>query len=195
MGVFASVATLVRLKYLAGFADSRDPLWAIVPIGLWTWVEECLGMCAACIATFRPLLRLIPGVRSAASGAPAMPGGYGGSDGEVGVFVTWKSRLDGRRRARADRLGLDDLDRRSVADDWGDEEEGEGIVDTTGRSIVVVGNGEDVISGGAAAGEQHAETASIATTKDGAEIRTMVDDAESQKSIIQHSRTAFGKRY
>lgn len=109
MGLFASIATLIRLKYLVGFADSRDPLLAIVPVGLWSWVEECLGMCAACIATFRPLLRLIPGVRGASGNSGASPA-YAGSGGDV-MFVTWKSRLDGGRRAkraRAERLGLED---------------------------------------------------------------------------------------
>lgn len=123
----ASIATLVRLKYLVGFADSRDPLLAIVPVGLWSWVEECLGMCAACIATFRPLLRLIPGVRGASGSSGASPAGAG-SGGDV-MFVTWKSRLDGGRRAeraRAERLGLQDLEGRSVVDGEEEEEEGGG---------------------------------------------------------------------
>lgn len=194
----ASIATLIRLKYLVGFADSRDPLLAIVPVGLWSWVEECLGMCAACIATFRPLLRLIPGVRGASGNSGASPA-YAGSGGDV-MFVTWKSRLDGGRRAkraRAERLGLEDLEGRSVVD--GGEEAGGGGKRASGG--VYVGDGG---SRGEASREgddehaftaHHAETASVATTKSGTEVRTVADDAESQKSILQHKKSASGTRH
>ncbi|KAH7014073.1 hypothetical protein B0J12DRAFT_705836 [Macrophomina phaseolina] len=194
MGLLASIATLVRLKYIIGFEDSRDPLYVIVPIGFWTWVEECLCMCAASIATFRPLLRWIPGLASVGSrGTP------GGSGGNAGIFVTWRSRLDGARksrRAREDSIRLEDLEGSCIADEcednWG------GDVSTKRRSGALVEYGEGRISRGAPtrSGEEHApesshaETASIATNKDGTDIPTIGDDAESQKSIIQHSLMA-----
>ncbi|KAL0257566.1 hypothetical protein SLS55_008380 [Diplodia seriata] len=125
MGVFASIATIIRLKYLVGFADSRDPLLAIVPVGLWSWVEECLGMCAACIVTFRPLTRLIPGTdRSGSTG--------GGSGDDGGLFVTWRSRLDcvadgekgmGRRGRKKGTGGPDGVGMEVLEDE--DEEEDE----------------------------------------------------------------------
>ncbi|KAF4311149.1 integral membrane family protein [Botryosphaeria dothidea] len=205
MGLFASIATLVRLKYLVGFADSRDPLLAIVPVGLWSWVEECLGMCAACIATFRPLLRLIPGVRGASGSSGASPAGAG-SGGDV-MFVTWKSRLDGGRRAeraRAERLGLQDLEGRSVVDGEEEEEEGGGGAGGGGKRAsggVDVGDGGSRGEASREGDDEHAftahraETASVATTKSGTEVRTVADDAESQKSILQHKKSASGTRH
>ncbi|GME31723.1 integral membrane family protein [Neofusicoccum parvum] len=179
MGFFASIATLIRLKYLVGFANSRDPLLAIVPIALWSWIEECLGMCAACIATFRPLLRLIPGLRSSrggsGSGACGLSGGPG-TPGGGGVFVTWKSRLGGRgRRGGEEGWGLEDLE-------GGEEEDGEGRVSRRSGAVVEFG--------GEAVATRTVDAESVVTSKDGAEVRTVVDDAESQKSILQRGRAA-----
>ncbi|OJD29898.1 uncharacterized protein BKCO1_700002 [Diplodia corticola] len=54
-GVLASVATVVRLVYLVDVAGSLD----VLPVVLWSTIEVCTGTSAACMATFRPLLKRI----------------------------------------------------------------------------------------------------------------------------------------
>ncbi|OBT67982.1 hypothetical protein VE03_01488 [Pseudogymnoascus sp. 23342-1-I1] len=57
LGVFASVATIIRLKYLIALTDQADVLFAICITQMWTILEVGIGMVAGCIATYRPLLR------------------------------------------------------------------------------------------------------------------------------------------
>ncbi|KAB2574457.1 Integral membrane protein [Lasiodiplodia theobromae] len=218
MGIFASIATIVRLKYLVGFADSSDPLLAIVPIGLLSWIEECLGMCAACIATFRPLLRLVPGLTSSRGGGVGGVGldrpyrsGENSGEGQANMFVTWKSRLHSStvaakgRRARAkgvDGLRMHELElgysemERSVDDDGDDrtrvhDEESGRRRPSDARGAVDVRHSDDAIR----TNRYHPideETTTTTTSsgsgsgKDTAEIQTVLDDADSQKSILQH---------
>ncbi|KAH6716812.1 hypothetical protein DL95DRAFT_518819 [Leptodontidium sp. 2 PMI_412] len=54
----ASSATIIRLPFLHTFADS-DWLWATTDIALWTDIEVGLGIFASCLATLRPLLRIL----------------------------------------------------------------------------------------------------------------------------------------
>ncbi|OBT98391.1 hypothetical protein VE01_03129 [Pseudogymnoascus verrucosus] len=56
-GIFASVATIVRLKYLIALTDEADVLFAICITQMWTIIEVGIGMVAGSIATLRPLLR------------------------------------------------------------------------------------------------------------------------------------------
>ncbi|KAG4030727.1 hypothetical protein MFRU_011g01830 [Monilinia fructicola] len=57
VGIVASSATIVRLKYLVAFENLTDPLYSISPVFLWSSIELSLGITAASIATLRPLLR------------------------------------------------------------------------------------------------------------------------------------------
>lgn len=219
----ASIATIVRLKYLVGFADSSDPLLAIVPIGLLSWIEECLGMCAACIATFRPLLRLIPGLTSSSRGGGVgldrpYRSGENSGEGQANMFVTWKSRLHSSslgkvRRARAKgvdglrmhelELGYSEMER-----SMDDEDDGRGGVvhhhhhhhhhddEESGRrrerrpSTVVEGHGDNdaIRTNRYHPGDENTTTTttSSGSGKDAAEVQTVPDDADSQKSILQH---------
>lgn len=213
----ASIATIVRLKYLVGFADSSDPLLAIVPIGLLSWIEECLGMCAACIATFRPLLRLIPGLTSSSRGGGGVGldrpyrSGENSGEGQANMFVTWKSRLHSSsvgkvRRARAKgvdglrmhelELGYSEMER---SDD--DEEDDRGRVHdeesgrrrpSDGRGAIEGGHGDDAIrTNRYHSGDEEMTTTTMTSSsggggKDTVEVQTVPDDADSQKSILQH---------
>ncbi|KAH7042845.1 hypothetical protein B0J12DRAFT_787929 [Macrophomina phaseolina] len=69
VGVFASLANIIRFKSLIGYSKSVDQLYIFIPIAVWTWAEMCLALCAAALATFRPLIRLLPwgGSRSASN--------------------------------------------------------------------------------------------------------------------------------
>ncbi|KAI1754601.1 hypothetical protein F4782DRAFT_37602 [Xylaria castorea] len=57
LGVFASIATLIRLGYLADLTDVADILYAGTNPMIWTLVEPGIAISAASLATIRPLLR------------------------------------------------------------------------------------------------------------------------------------------
>ncbi|KAI0205402.1 hypothetical protein F4808DRAFT_283246 [Astrocystis sublimbata] len=57
LGVFASVATLVRLVFLADITDLADILHAATNTMIWTLIEPGIAISAASLATIRPLLR------------------------------------------------------------------------------------------------------------------------------------------
>lgn len=113
----ASVANIIRFKSLIGYASEIDVLckltWAghvafadlntdiFIPIGIWTWAEMCLALTAASVATFRPLIRLLPWAQS-----------HNGSDKYAGnntpsPFTTWKTWRTPRRRL--DPMELSDM--------------------------------------------------------------------------------------
>ncbi|KAI1814690.1 hypothetical protein GGS20DRAFT_398939 [Poronia punctata] len=57
LGIFASVATLIRLKFLADLTDVSDILHAGTDAMIWTLIEPGVAISAASLATIRPLLR------------------------------------------------------------------------------------------------------------------------------------------
>ncbi|KAI0865998.1 hypothetical protein F4860DRAFT_203548 [Xylaria cubensis] len=57
LGVFASIATLIRLGFLADLTDVADILYAGTDAMIWTLVEPGIAISAASLATIRPLLR------------------------------------------------------------------------------------------------------------------------------------------
>ncbi|KAI0157657.1 hypothetical protein GGR57DRAFT_51727 [Xylariaceae sp. FL1272] len=57
LGVFASIATLIRLKFLSDLTDTADILFAGTDAMIWTLVEPGIAISAASLATIRPLLR------------------------------------------------------------------------------------------------------------------------------------------
>ncbi|KAH9904845.1 hypothetical protein F4778DRAFT_48271 [Xylariomycetidae sp. FL2044] len=57
MGVFASIATLIRLKFLADLENMSDILHAGTDAMVWTLIEPGVAIIAASLATIRPLLR------------------------------------------------------------------------------------------------------------------------------------------
>ncbi|GAW16977.1 hypothetical protein ANO14919_064260 [Xylariales sp. No.14919] len=81
LGVFASIATLIRLKFLADLTDVDDILFAGTDAMIWTLVEPGIAISAASLATIRPLLRRwrISGFthseRSRGTGAPSQDQG------------------------------------------------------------------------------------------------------------------------
>ncbi|EMR81919.1 putative integral membrane family protein [Botrytis cinerea BcDW1] len=57
LGIVASIATIIRLKYLVAFLNVTDSLYSIAPVFVWSTIEIALGIVAASTATLRPLLR------------------------------------------------------------------------------------------------------------------------------------------
>ncbi|KAI9158710.1 hypothetical protein HJFPF1_06708 [Paramyrothecium foliicola] len=66
LGVFASVATLVRIRFLTDLENTDDILFAGTDAMVWTLIEPGVAISAASLATIRPLLRKlqIPGFNS-----------------------------------------------------------------------------------------------------------------------------------
>ncbi|KAF2866764.1 hypothetical protein BDV95DRAFT_583753 [Massariosphaeria phaeospora] len=70
LGVFASIATIVRMKYVTTYIDPVDFVYsALFPI-MWSAIENLVGILAGCIATMRPVLRVF-GIRSDSEGPSA----------------------------------------------------------------------------------------------------------------------------
>ncbi|KHN94597.1 integral membrane family protein [Metarhizium album ARSEF 1941] len=59
LGVFASIATLVRLKFLSGLEMSDDLLFSVTDATIWSLVEPGVAIIASSLATIRPLLRAL----------------------------------------------------------------------------------------------------------------------------------------
>ncbi|KAF1960140.1 hypothetical protein CC80DRAFT_438682 [Byssothecium circinans] len=66
LGVLASIATIVRMRYLLAYQDPDDFVYGITPIAIWSEVECCIGIVAGSLATMRPLLRYL-GIRGFSS--------------------------------------------------------------------------------------------------------------------------------
>ncbi|OAQ98252.1 hypothetical protein LLEC1_00773 [Akanthomyces lecanii] len=59
LGIFASIATLIRVKFLAGVSDTEDLLFSATDALLWSMVEPGVAIIASSLATIRPLLRVL----------------------------------------------------------------------------------------------------------------------------------------
>ncbi|KAL1858252.1 hypothetical protein Daus18300_009998 [Diaporthe australafricana] len=57
LGIFASIATLIRLKFLSDLTDTTDILFAGTDAMVWTLVEPGVAIVASSLVTIRPLLR------------------------------------------------------------------------------------------------------------------------------------------
>ncbi|KAF2642450.1 hypothetical protein P280DRAFT_447850 [Massarina eburnea CBS 473.64] len=63
MGVLASIATIIRMRYLLAYQDPKDYVYGITPIAIWSEIECCIGIVAGSLATMRPLLHYL-GIRN-----------------------------------------------------------------------------------------------------------------------------------
>ncbi|KAL7797535.1 hypothetical protein V8C37DRAFT_279492 [Trichoderma ceciliae] len=57
LGIFASIATLIRIKYLSALQDTDDLLFSATQVMIWTIIEPGMAIVASSLATIRPLLR------------------------------------------------------------------------------------------------------------------------------------------
>lgn len=58
MGAFASCATIVRLRYLTLYSNPTEFMFGTGKIGLWSIIEEGIGIIAGSLHALRPLLSL-----------------------------------------------------------------------------------------------------------------------------------------
>ncbi|KAH8179631.1 integral membrane family protein [Sarocladium implicatum] len=101
LGIFASVATLIRLKFLADLEDLEDILFGGTDAMVWTLIEPGIAIVAASMATIRPLLRRmrVRGFESSDN-----PSSYGHNSG-------WSSSRRSRKGAMPiEEVTLQDLD-------------------------------------------------------------------------------------
>ncbi|PQE08771.1 cation-transporting atpase 4 protein [Rutstroemia sp. NJR-2017a BVV2] len=68
MGILASIATIVRMKYFPEYKATVDYLYGVAPIVWWSTIEIGLGISAASLSALRPLLRFVFGSSNALSG-------------------------------------------------------------------------------------------------------------------------------
>ncbi|KAK5993256.1 hypothetical protein PT974_06685 [Cladobotryum mycophilum] len=57
LGIFASIATLIRFRFLDTLQDSGDLLFSSTEAMIWTIIEPGVAIVASSLATIRPLLR------------------------------------------------------------------------------------------------------------------------------------------
>ncbi|KJZ68982.1 hypothetical protein HIM_11623 [Hirsutella minnesotensis 3608] len=76
LGIFASIATVVRFKYLHGLHQWNDLSYSLTDAVVWTLIEPGVAILATSLATIRPLLRIfqIKGFRSSDSSATTTTG-------------------------------------------------------------------------------------------------------------------------
>lgn len=56
IAAFASCATIVRLRYLSLYSDPTELMFSTGKIGLWSLIEEGMGIFAGSLPALRPLL-------------------------------------------------------------------------------------------------------------------------------------------
>ncbi|RYP02650.1 hypothetical protein DL764_005695 [Monosporascus ibericus] len=59
LGIFASIATIVRIHYLTNLTDTLDILYSGTEPMVWTLIEPGVAIIATSLATMRPLLRAL----------------------------------------------------------------------------------------------------------------------------------------
>ncbi|KAL8342614.1 hypothetical protein RB598_004137 [Gaeumannomyces tritici] len=107
LGVFASIATLIRLKFLADLNDTADILFAGTDAMVWTLTEPGVAIMATSLATIRPLLRKLrlPGFGSTGvtgRSGPTGGGYYGpGRSGKSAALRSATNRSAATRGSRA----------------------------------------------------------------------------------------------
>ncbi|KJZ73135.1 hypothetical protein HIM_07519 [Hirsutella minnesotensis 3608] len=76
LGIFASIATVVRFKYLNGLNQWNDLSYSLTDAVVWTLIEPGVAILATSLATIRPLLRIlqIKGFKSSDSSATTTTG-------------------------------------------------------------------------------------------------------------------------
>ncbi|KAL5606149.1 hypothetical protein BROUX41_006083 [Berkeleyomyces rouxiae] len=84
LGVFASIATIIRFQYLVTINDQDDVLYAATNALVWTMVEPAVATTASCLSTIRPLLRKlkIRGFETTEGASYGTGGGMGARSGQ-----------------------------------------------------------------------------------------------------------------
>ncbi|KAK3059944.1 hypothetical protein LTS18_009685 [Coniosporium uncinatum] len=71
VGAVGSTATVIRIPFVGQLSNWDDFLWNTTDVAIWSTVEPGIGITCCCIATLRPLLKLLlhkAGLRSSSQG-------------------------------------------------------------------------------------------------------------------------------
>ncbi|KAK6063098.1 cation-transporting atpase 4 [Seiridium cupressi] len=90
VGVIASSATLVRLRYLLHYSDPDNYLYSIADIAIWSVVESGIGIIAGSAPALRPLLKYIPFIGDTTSNRTPGTGGPSGPTGASYKMDTYR---------------------------------------------------------------------------------------------------------
>ncbi|ETS82339.1 hypothetical protein PFICI_04215 [Pestalotiopsis fici W106-1] len=91
VGVIASSATLVRLRYLLHYSDPDNYLYSVADIAIWSVVESGIGIIAGSAPALRPLLKYIPFLGDTSSNRTPGTGGPSGAAGASYKLNTFKN--------------------------------------------------------------------------------------------------------
>ncbi|EOD52135.1 putative cation-transporting atpase 4 protein [Neofusicoccum parvum UCRNP2] len=94
LGVVASTATLVRLRYLLNYGNPDDYLYGIANIALWSIIESGTGIIAGSLPSLRPLLRYVPFFGESFAGSSNKRSGMGGGAGGRSTSARRSHKLD-----------------------------------------------------------------------------------------------------
>ncbi|KXH55048.1 integral membrane family protein [Colletotrichum salicis] len=108
LGIFASIATLIRLKFLADLSDLNDILFMGTDAMVWTLVEPGVAIVASSLVTIRPLLRAwrLSGFTS----TDRTPGMSGHISGHISGGMRSGTARSAPRSAPRDPYGTDSID-------------------------------------------------------------------------------------
>ncbi|KUI64224.1 hypothetical protein VM1G_11005 [Cytospora mali] len=130
LAAFASCATIVRLSYLTLYNNQAEFMFSTGKIGLWSVVEEGIGITAGSMPALRPVLSLSFFNRFSRSGS----GGSG-----AGTLRSSANGLQGRSQHTGDAVGMNTLrshrNTRSKSEVSGDSESQKYILKETQVSI------------------------------------------------------------
>ncbi|KAF2274394.1 uncharacterized protein EI97DRAFT_127804 [Westerdykella ornata] len=85
-GGFVTVVSMLRIKWMAQFANTQNVTWDYTPVGYWSTLEVHVGVLIACLPALRALQhRLFPASKKSTSYYDSPRAGYGhGSKGAGG---------------------------------------------------------------------------------------------------------------
>lgn len=127
----------MRLRYLVLYNDPVEFLFGVVPIGVWSLVEEGVGIIAGSLAALRPLFKNLSFLRSSSGGTS---NGVS-SSGRLGFTSHFSSRGAHRKGSMkmqnlVSTSATSDLERGSSKDPFGDSNSQMNILKETNVNIV-----------------------------------------------------------
>lgn len=111
LGVFSTIASIVRLQFLVEFTRSSNPFYDALPINTWSTVEVSVGIVCASLPTLRPLFSKSQRDRTREALGKGCPrnGAGGGSNGielqDRKRSFSVSSMTSGKRSMRDEELG------------------------------------------------------------------------------------------
>ncbi|KAM4056086.1 integral membrane family protein [Hirsutella rhossiliensis] len=116
LGIFASIATLIRLKFLNKLQDTGDLLYSAVDAMIWTIVEPGVAIFASSLATVRPLLRVFR-IRGFTSGGRSSAGRTQNSEMSTARGYSNDNKMSTRHGTTFATAGVSDMSLDNIDDE------------------------------------------------------------------------------